>query len=144
MSNGATYTQLYCWVLKNSFADLCESGMYYIDSSIDSSLSSGEYKRCAPFDSGSGVIRCAPSEIVSTACAPSAPPGSSSSSSSLLVDSSTTQVNSAGGDGDCMSDGGIAGIAIAMFLFGGVIGAVGIYFYVKKNAPTMAIKSPGV
>jgi hypothetical protein len=135
MSNGATYTQLWCYVLKNSFEDLCKSGMYYIEEA-------GEYKRCLPSYSDSGIFRCAPSEIASTACAPSAPPGSSSSSS-LLVDSSTTQVNTEGGD-DCMSDGGIAGIAIAMFLFGGVIGAVGIYFYVKKNAPNMAIKSPGV
>merc|ERR1711998_422374 len=125
-TNGATYTQLWCYVLKNSFEDLCESGMYYIEEA-------GEYKRCLPSYSDAGIFRCAPSEIASTACAPSAPPGSSSSSS-LLVDSSTTQVNTEGGD-DCMSDGGIAG---------GAIGAVGIYFYVKKNAPNMAIKSPGV
>ena len=43
-----------------------------------------------------------------------------------------------------MSDGAIAGIAVAMLFAGGVIGAIGVYFIVKKNAPNMAIKSPGV
>ena len=141
-SNGATYTKLYCYQLKNSVQNLCESEAYYIDNNTpQTTLADGEYKRCVPDYTASGAFRCRPSELVSTACAPSAPPDTSSSG--LIVDSSSVEVN-VEGDGDCMSDGAIAGVAIAMLLTGGVIGAVAIFFYVKKNAPTMAIKSPGV
>ena len=136
-SGGATQ-KLWCWNLKNDLRDQCESEQYYVNGASD-----GEYKRCVPTPTSSGMFRCKPSTLVSTACAPSSPPGSSSSSSSsLFIDGSATQQN-IGGD-DCMSDGAIAGIAVAMLFAGGVIGAIGVYFIVKKNAPNMAIKSPGV
>jgi len=142
-TGGVTVDKIHCWRLKNDAQSVCESEAYYIDNNVPgSTLADGQYKRCVPAaPSSTGQFRCAASELISTACAPSAPPGTSSSG--LIVDSSSVEVN-VEGDGDCMSDGAIAGVAIAMLLTGGVIGAVVIFFYVKKNAPTMAIKSPGV
>lgn len=68
---------------------------------------------------------------------PAGPPASSSTGGALVLDDDSTAQTASD---DCLSDGGVAGVAIATFVVGFVIGGLALSVYFKQNAP---VKMPG-
>ena len=148
-TSGGTLQRKYCYQLTEGLYDLCLSERYYTMNK------KGNAKRCIPAEptcvGGVCTNKCTDTKAALgaqfTVCGPSAPPppgGSSSSSSGgiYIEDQAITA-----GDGDCegcTSAGAVAGISIATFAIGFIIGAAGLTVYFKNNSPTMKVNGPSV
>jgi len=127
----------WCHQLKGGLESACAKEKYYVKGQND------VYRKCVPGREVNGVKLCTMSDPVEE-CGPSAPPPSpdaGTSGGAYFIDSSATQVNAGDDDcDDCVSSGGVAGIAVSTFVVGFTIGGLGLIVYFKSHSGPTTIK----